>query len=100
MRYLGFVCLIGLLRTSTYGQIVEPYTDDRCIRTGCNGEICGVKSDGESFSTCEWKDVYFCYHNSECWYDDTKKECYWSYDKFLKSCLLDYPSDTYSNCNF
>src|SRR5947209_7267203 len=95
-----FLCTMSITLNCVNGQFVEPYTDERCQRRGCNGELCALKSDPEIISTCIWKDVYFCYQNAECWFDETNQTCYWSYNKFLKSCLLDYPKDTYENCIF
>jgi len=101
MKIPLFIILCVLSKVNS--QIVEPYTDEKCERTGCNGEICALKNEQEMndstyISSCVWKDVYFCYQNAECWYDETQKTCYWSYDKFLKNCLMDYPDDTYENC--
>lgn len=56
---------------------------DKCIVTGCSGQVC---ADREVITTCEWREEYACYRTAKC-ERQPDGQCGWTSTEELKTCL-------------
>jgi len=90
-----FFCLflIGCAVQQTPGSsepkpLPECQTDKDCIKGGCSGTICQSKDVPPIITTCEWKEEYTCYQESNCICMNNK--CEWDDQPTLESCINSY----------
>ena len=58
----------------------------QCIIGGCSGQLCVDESEGNIFSTCEWREEYACYRTARCERQSDRK-CGWTPTSELIGCL-------------
>ncbi|HDQ16838.1 MAG TPA: hypothetical protein ENN31_01810 [Candidatus Vogelbacteria bacterium] len=66
--------------------IDETEKKNRCLITGCSGEIC---ADEEMMSACLWKSEYICYRDAIC-ARNQEGVCAWQETPELLSCLASF----------
>lgn len=65
-------------------------TADNCVITGCSGELCVDKKDGNVASICIWNDRFACVKYSTCARQKDGK-CGWTKTKQYSQCLQKLP---------
>lgn len=55
---------------------------DKCIKTGCSGQICSNKP---IMSTCEWTCEDACVRSAKC--KNINNSCQWDIDENIQDCL-------------
>jgi eight-cysteine-cluster-containing protein len=62
--FVIIVCILIILLNKK--QIVTEETGNKCIKTGCSGQLCINDKEPPQITTCEWKEIYSCYRLTEC----------------------------------
>ena len=63
----------------------EEAAADGCKISGCSAQLC-VDATENTVSSCEWQEIYACYHNAKCERQSNGK-CGWTENSELKTCL-------------
>jgi len=73
----------------------EPDETDKCVISGCSGEICAEEPMG---SYCIWLDWYECLELTECGLFGPDGACAWKSTDAFDDCVLSKPCQSYGEC--
>ena len=59
----------------------------QCRPTGCSGEICGNVANGNISTSCRWNNTFACFKNATCEYQNSTKDCGWTYTNATTQCF-------------
>jgi eight-cysteine-cluster-containing protein len=87
-------CILIFIFSIAFGALVKTRPqktentkkDERCIISGCNGEICQNKDDKTLMSTCLYKPEYECYKKAICEVQENGN-CGWTKTKEFQECI-------------
>jgi eight-cysteine-cluster-containing protein len=69
-------------------NIANDPTPNKCVATGCSGELCLSEKDAEikGFSSCVWQEEFACYKLSSCEVQQNG-QCGWTANEEFSQCL-------------
>jgi len=84
--FIFSIFLLASVKIKPSGKNQSSLTEDDCLISGCNGEICQDKSEEAAITVCLYKPEYECYQNASC-QKQKDGHCGWTQTEELKNCL-------------
>ncbi len=81
--------VIEIIKSQDKDEKVTGIVKKTCVVGGCSGQLCTEPDAGGGgvVSTCEWREIYACYQDARCTYDERTQSCQWVLDDKLRQCL-------------
>jgi eight-cysteine-cluster-containing protein len=86
-RLLAVLAVVALAGCIVTNDAAPRRGEDSCHVAGCSAQVCSDRDD--VVTTCEWRDVYECYHSASC-ERQSDGACGWTPTRELNACLASH----------